>query len=64
LTHQELTAEGADDIAPWAAKICQIEGTHAHQISAEKRIRSSSSRSLARDLELEPGGGVDLEGDE
>ncbi|MEF8806980.1 histidinol dehydrogenase [Natronomonas sp.] len=60
LTHQELTAEGADDIAPWAAKICEIEGTHAHQISAEKRIRSEASRDLARDLDLESGGGVDL----
>ncbi|WP_336136495.1 histidinol dehydrogenase [Natronomonas amylolytica] len=60
LTHQELTAEGADDIAPWAAKICEIEGTHAHQISAEKRIRSEDSRDLARDLDLESGGGVDL----
>lgn len=36
-THQELTREGAARIAPWAAKICEIEGTHAHQISAEKR---------------------------
>jgi histidinol dehydrogenase/sulfopropanediol 3-dehydrogenase len=60
LTHQELTAEGADDIAPWAAKICEIEGTHAHQISAERRIRSEASRDLARDLDLESGGGVDL----
>jgi histidinol dehydrogenase/sulfopropanediol 3-dehydrogenase len=39
-THQELTREGAARIAPWAAKICEIEGTHAHQISAEKRILS------------------------
>lgn len=39
LTHQELTAEGADAIAPWAARICEIEGTHAHQLSAEERIR-------------------------
>jgi histidinol dehydrogenase/sulfopropanediol 3-dehydrogenase len=38
-THQELTAEGAAQIAPWAAKICELEGTHAHQISAEKRER-------------------------
>ena len=36
-THQELTREGAARIAPWAAAICEIEGTHAHQISAEKR---------------------------
>ena len=59
LTHQELTAAGADSIAPWAAKVCELEGTHAHQISAEKRIRSASGRDLARELELEPGGGVD-----
>jgi sulfopropanediol 3-dehydrogenase len=37
-THQELTAEGAAEIAPWAAKICELEGTHAHQLSAEARI--------------------------
>jgi len=60
LTHQELTAAGADSIAPWAAKVCELEGTHAHQISAEKRIRSAEGRELARELELEPGGGVDL----
>lgn len=60
LTHQELTAEGADRIAPWAAKICEIEGTHAHQVSAERRIRSASGRALARELSLDSGGGVDL----
>jgi len=38
LTHQEATAEGAAHIAPLAAKICEIEGTHAHQLSAEARI--------------------------
>ena len=38
LTHQEATAEGADRIAPWAARICELEGTHAHQLSAEARI--------------------------
>lgn len=38
LTHQQATAEGAADIAPWAAKICEIEGTHAHQLSAEARM--------------------------
>ena len=59
LTHQELTAEGADGIAPWAAKICELEGTHAHQLSAEARIVSEASRELARDLELTSGGGVD-----
>jgi len=64
LTHQELTVEGADSIAPWAAKICEIEGTHAHQVSAEKRITTAEGRGLARELELESGGGVDLsEGD-
>lgn len=60
LTHQELTAEGADGIAPWAAKICEMEGTHAHQISAERRITSASGRDLAHELQLDPGGGVDL----
>jgi sulfopropanediol 3-dehydrogenase len=60
LTHQELTAAGADSIAPWAAKVCELEGTHAHQISAERRIGSEAGRDLARELELEPGGGVDL----
>lgn len=39
-THQELTEEGAANVAPWAAKICEIEGTHAHQLSAEARERS------------------------
>lgn len=37
LTHQQLTAEGAATVAPWAARICEIEGTHAHQLSAEAR---------------------------
>lgn len=63
LTHQELTADGAAGIAPWAAKICEIEGTHAHQISAEKRISTDASRNLARELELQPGGGIDLSED-
>jgi histidinol dehydrogenase/sulfopropanediol 3-dehydrogenase len=61
LTHQELTADGAATIAPWAAKICEIEGTHAHQISAEKRIRGESSKELAGELDLESAGGVDLD---
>jgi len=38
-THQELTAEGAAGIADHAAKICEIEGTHAHQLSAQARRR-------------------------
>jgi len=38
-THQEVTAEGAASIADHAAKICEIEGTHAHQLSAEARRR-------------------------
>ncbi|WP_129113435.1 histidinol dehydrogenase [Halegenticoccus tardaugens] len=38
LTHQQATAEGAAQIAPLAAKICELEGTHAHQLSAEARI--------------------------
>ena len=39
LTHQQLSAEGAANVAPWAARICEIEGTHAHQLSAEARFR-------------------------
>ncbi|MFP8958067.1 histidinol dehydrogenase [Natrialbaceae archaeon A-CW3] len=38
LTHQHLTATGAASIAPHAAKICELEGTVAHRISAEKRF--------------------------
>ncbi|MFO7926278.1 MAG: histidinol dehydrogenase [Halobacteriota archaeon] len=53
LTHQELTPEGADSIAPWAASICKLEGTHAHQVSAEKRIISDGSRELADELGLD-----------
>ena len=41
LTHQEATAEGAAEIAPWAARICELEGTHAHQLSAEARLAPS-----------------------
>jgi len=54
LTHQELTQEGADSIAPWAASICQLERTHAHRISAEKRIISEESWELAQDLGVDP----------
>jgi sulfopropanediol 3-dehydrogenase len=36
-THQEVTAEAAADLADHAAKICEIEGTHAHRLSAEAR---------------------------
>ncbi len=43
LTHQEATEEGAARIAPWAAKICELEGTHAHQLSAEARLRDDIS---------------------
>ncbi|MFC7165054.1 histidinol dehydrogenase [Halospeciosus flavus] len=43
LTHQQLTAEGAATIAPWAAKICELEGTHAHQLSAEARLPDDES---------------------
>jgi sulfopropanediol 3-dehydrogenase len=64
LTHQELTAAGADGIAPWAAKICEIEGTHAHQVSAEKRITAEAGRAQARDLELAAASGVDLDVDD
>lgn len=38
LTHQEATREGADRIARHAATICDLEGTHAHRLSAEARI--------------------------
>jgi histidinol dehydrogenase/sulfopropanediol 3-dehydrogenase len=38
LTQQEATAAGAARIAPWAAEICKLEGTHAHQLSAEARF--------------------------
>jgi histidinol dehydrogenase/sulfopropanediol 3-dehydrogenase len=61
LTHQELTAAGADSIAPWAARICELEGTHAHQLSAEARMISEESRALASELELTPAGNVDLD---
>lgn len=60
LTHQDLTPQGADTIAPWAAKMCELEGTHAHQISAEKRIITEQSRDLARKLELSPESDLDL----
>ncbi|WP_226008203.1 histidinol dehydrogenase [Natrinema salinisoli] len=43
LTHQEATEDGAARIAPWAAKICELEGTHAHQLSAEARLRPDIS---------------------
>jgi len=39
LTHQEATAEGAAEVAEWAARICELEGTHGHQLSAEARLR-------------------------
>jgi histidinol dehydrogenase/sulfopropanediol 3-dehydrogenase len=38
LTHQEATASGVAEVAPWAAKICGLEGAHAHQLSAEARM--------------------------
>ncbi|MES3517858.1 MAG: histidinol dehydrogenase [Natronomonas sp.] len=38
VTHQQLTREGADSIAAHAAKICELEGTEAHRISAERRL--------------------------
>ncbi|MFB6185093.1 MAG: histidinol dehydrogenase [Haloarculaceae archaeon] len=40
-THQQLTPEGAANLAPWAAKICEIEGTDAHRRSAEARARDA-----------------------
>ncbi|WP_226480082.1 histidinol dehydrogenase [Natrinema amylolyticum] len=43
LTHQEATEAGAARIAPWAAEICKLEGTHAHQLSAEARLRDDIS---------------------
>ncbi|USZ73296.1 histidinol dehydrogenase [Natronosalvus halobius] len=44
LTHQQLTAEGAASIAPHAAKICELEGTVAHRLSAEKRFDGEAER--------------------
>ncbi|WIV68733.1 histidinol dehydrogenase [Natrialbaceae archaeon AArc-T1-2] len=38
-THQELTAEAAANLADHTSKICEIEGTHAHQLSAKARRR-------------------------
>ncbi|MFB6135223.1 MAG: histidinol dehydrogenase [Halobacteriaceae archaeon] len=43
LTHQQLTAEGAATVAPWAARICELEGTHAHRLSAEARLPDDST---------------------
>ncbi|THE64117.1 histidinol dehydrogenase [Salinadaptatus halalkaliphilus] len=43
LTHQEATEAGGARIAPWAAKICELEGTHAHRLSAEARLRDDIS---------------------
>jgi histidinol dehydrogenase/sulfopropanediol 3-dehydrogenase len=43
LTHQQATAEGAAGIAPHAATICEIEGTHAHRLSAEARMAPDAS---------------------
>lgn len=40
LTHQQATESGASEIAGWAARICEIEGTHAHKLSAEARRRA------------------------
>lgn len=40
-THQQLTRDGAANIAPWAAKICEIEGTDAHRLSAKARARNN-----------------------
>ena len=37
LTHLEMTAEGADQLAEQTVQICELEGTHAHQLSAEAR---------------------------
>ncbi len=41
VTHQELDAAGAATLAPWAARICSMEGTHAHRLSAEARSDAS-----------------------
>lgn len=37
LTHQELTDEGASHIAGLAERICDLEGMHAHELSARRR---------------------------
>lgn len=36
-THQQLTSAGASRLAPWASKICELEGTEAHRLSADAR---------------------------
>jgi len=43
LTHQEATPEGAARLADHAAAVCEIEGTHAHQRSAEARRRDDEN---------------------
>jgi histidinol dehydrogenase/sulfopropanediol 3-dehydrogenase len=49
LTHQQATADGADRVAPWAARICELEGTYAHRLSAEARIRSEADSDARAD---------------
>lgn len=43
LTHQEATEGGAARLAPLAAKICELEGTHAHELSARARTHDEIS---------------------
>lgn len=38
LTHQELSDEGAARTADLAARICELEGMHAHELSARYRM--------------------------
>ncbi|SFR64372.1 histidinol dehydrogenase [Halogeometricum limi] len=42
-THQRLTADGAAELAPWAATICEIEGTHGHRLSALRRSKTTET---------------------
>jgi histidinol dehydrogenase/sulfopropanediol 3-dehydrogenase len=37
LTYQELTDEGAAEVADLAERICRLEGMHAHELSARRR---------------------------
>lgn len=37
LTHLEMTADGADQLVEQTVQICELEGTHAHRLSAEAR---------------------------
>lgn len=38
LIHQEAIREGAPEVAKLATRICELEGTHAHELSARARL--------------------------